>query len=145
MFRYNENQFKMTPPANIVYEGFLRKFTDLTREEWDELGWNEAIPMKREPFVDYETEWTKGDDLICREKELSRTENEQAKAAHEAELVRTERDLRLKATDWTQLKDTALDANEMVLWQSYRQALRDVPQQAGFPATIDWPEQPEKE
>jgi len=27
-------------------------------------------------------------------------------------------------------------------WKVYRQALRDVPQQAGFPLDIDWPEMP---
>jgi hypothetical protein len=27
--------------------------------------------------------------------------------------------------------------------QTYRQALLDVPQQAGFPDTIEWPEKPE--
>ena len=27
-------------------------------------------------------------------------------------------------------------------WKAYRQALRDVPQQAGFPTDIDWPELP---
>lgn len=29
------------------------------------------------------------------------------------------------------------------VWQAYRQALRDVPQQAGFPMDIDWPEYPD--
>jgi hypothetical protein len=28
-------------------------------------------------------------------------------------------------------------------WKAYRQALRDVPQQAGFPMVIDWPALPE--
>jgi len=27
-------------------------------------------------------------------------------------------------------------------WATYRQALRDLPQQAGFPVTIDWPVKP---
>ena len=28
------------------------------------------------------------------------------------------------------------------IWRAYRQALRDVPQQPGFPIDIDWPEYP---
>lgn len=28
-------------------------------------------------------------------------------------------------------------------WETYRQALRDIPEQAGFPLTISWPEKPE--
>ena len=28
-------------------------------------------------------------------------------------------------------------------WRTYRQALRDIPAQAGFPTTINWPVKPE--
>ena len=50
--------------------------------------------------------------------------------------VRTERDSKLAETDWTASTDVTMTA-EMT---AYRQALRDVPAQAGFPNTIDWPE-----
>tara|TARA_R110002153_G_scaffold255511_1_gene414183 strand:- start:231 stop:557 length:327 start_codon:yes stop_codon:yes gene_type:complete len=50
--------------------------------------------------------------------------------------VRTERNAKLSSTDWTGMSDVTMSA-EMV---AYRQALRDVPAQAGFPNTIDWPE-----
>ncbi|WP_242012382.1 tail fiber assembly protein [Pseudodesulfovibrio cashew] len=62
-----------------------------------------------------------------------------------ATTARAERDARLAASDWTQLADHPLDDTAMVLWQSYRQALRDVPQQDGFPETVSWPEQPATE
>lgn len=52
------------------------------------------------------------------------------------EKVRAERDAKLAATDWTASTDVTMTA-EMT---AYRQALRDVPAQAGFPNTIDWPE-----
>jgi hypothetical protein len=52
--------------------------------------------------------------------------------------VRTERDAKLSATDWTASTDVTMTA-EMT---TYRQALRDVPAQAGFPNTITWPEAP---
>ena len=52
------------------------------------------------------------------------------------EKVRTERDAKLAATDWTASTDVTMTA-EMT---AYRQALRDVPAQSGFPNTIDWPE-----
>ena len=52
--------------------------------------------------------------------------------------VRTERDAKLSATDWTASTDITMTA-EMT---TYRQALRDVPAQAGFPTTITWPEAP---
>jgi hypothetical protein len=50
--------------------------------------------------------------------------------------VRTTRDAKLAETDWTASTDVTMTA-EMT---AYRQALRDVPAQSGFPNTIDWPE-----
>ena len=52
---------------------------------------------------------------------------------------RAKRDDLLKETDHYGLSDVTMSA-EMT---TYRQALRDVPQQAGFPSTITWPEKPE--
>tara|TARA_R110000751_G_scaffold61439_1_gene127718 strand:- start:88 stop:543 length:456 start_codon:yes stop_codon:yes gene_type:complete len=51
---------------------------------------------------------------------------------------RSERDALLAATDWTASTDVTMTA-EMT---TYRQALRDVPAQAGFPSTIAWPTSP---
>jgi Phage tail assembly chaperone protein len=48
----------------------------------------------------------------------------------------------LAGTDWTQLPDAALTAAQVTAYQAYRTALRDVPQQAGFPTTIKWPAVP---
>ena len=57
-----------------------------------------------------------------------------------AEFVRTERNAKLAATDWTQAADVPQAIKDN--YASYRQALRDVPQQAGFPNQIVWPELP---
>lgn len=144
MFRY-DGQCKITPPATVVHDGYRRRFADLTREQWDAIGWNEAVPVERQPCTAYATEWVKGDDLIYREAVVTATVDEEALAARLAAAARAERNRLLRETDWTQLADSALDAGAMVRWQSYRQALRDVPQQAGFPATVEWPEPPEAE
>lgn len=53
--------------------------------------------------------------------------------------VRHDRDSRLTATDWTQLPD--IPPATQLRWQPYRQALRDVTQQAD-PHNIVWPEAP---
>jgi len=53
--------------------------------------------------------------------------------------VRAERSVKLAETDWTQIADST--ANKEA-WATYRQALRDVPAQEGFPWTIIWPVQP---
>jgi len=57
-------------------------------------------------------------------------------------VVRTERNKRLADCDWTQLIDSPLDPDGRGAWQLYRETLRMVPQQQGFPWTIEWPPQP---
>lgn len=51
---------------------------------------------------------------------------------------REKRDLLLAQSDWTQVADTPVDKQE---WATYRQALRDLPQQDGWPF-VQFPEQP---
>jgi len=62
-----------------------------------------------------------------------------AKDAEQAKAVRDDRNKRLAACDWTQLADSPVDKT---VWETYRQALRDVPSQEGFPWEITWPDEP---
>lgn len=48
----------------------------------------------------------------------------------------------LRSCDWTQMADNSLTGAERTAWAAYRQLLRDVPQQAGFPDAIQWPDPP---
>jgi hypothetical protein len=61
------------------------------------------------------------------------------KDAEQAKAVRQTRTEKLKDSDWTQVADAPVDK---AAWAAHRQALRDITSQAGFPWTIDWPEQP---
>lgn len=54
--------------------------------------------------------------------------------------VRDERNKLLKDSDWTQLADSPVDKTA---WSIYRQVLRDIPTQVGFPASVSWPIKPE--
>lgn len=54
--------------------------------------------------------------------------------------VRAERDRKLAETDWTQVADSPVDST---VWSVYRQSLRDIPSQEGFPQEVTWPDQPE--
>ena len=54
--------------------------------------------------------------------------------------VRSQRNSLLKDTDWTQVPDSPADT---AAWAIYRQALRDITGQAGFPSDVTWPEKPE--
>ena len=71
----------------------------------------------------------------------SLTEDEIASAASsKASQMRLNRNRLLAECDWTQVIDSPVD---QTVWATYRQALRDVTAQEGFPWTITWPEQPE--
>ena len=62
-----------------------------------------------------------------------------AKDEEQAKSVRASRTEKLKDSDWTQVADAPVDKEA---WATYRQALRDVTGQEGFPWTITWPKQP---
>ena len=51
--------------------------------------------------------------------------------------VRAQRDALLAASDYMALADRITDD-----WRTYRQSLRDVPAQAGFPTDVTWPVEP---
>ena len=51
--------------------------------------------------------------------------------------VRAKRQSLLVASDWTQLPDVPLETK--TAWAIYRQALRDITDQAGFPFDVVWP------
>lgn len=56
--------------------------------------------------------------------------------------VRADRDRRLAATDWVVLRAIDSGVPTDAAWTAYRQALRDVPEQPGFPTAITWPQEP---
>lgn len=56
-----------------------------------------------------------------------------------ANSVRQTRDRLLAQSDWTQVADAPVDK---AAWAAYRQALRDVPSQEGFPWNVTFPEKP---
>ena len=58
-----------------------------------------------------------------------------------AKEIRAKRDKLLNETDWTQMKDTALSEQKQEQYRVYRQALRDVPEQEGFPYDVVWPKE----
>ena len=61
------------------------------------------------------------------------------KDAEQAANVRRSRTEMLKDCDWTQIADSTADKTA---WATYRQQLRDITAQTGFPWTITWPESP---
>ena len=56
-----------------------------------------------------------------------------------ASQIRSQRNQLLTASDWTQVLDAPIDRTA---WAAYRQALRDITSQEGFPASVQWPNDP---
>ena len=56
-----------------------------------------------------------------------------------AAITRSKRNALLAASDWTQVADAPVD---QTAWAAYRQELRDIPDQVGFPASVVWPVAP---
>ena len=127
---------------------------------------NPTVSFPEEPSLDILSDWevypyTKATPLDCDEatqvcEELGLTETEgvysenyvvraktqaelDAYAAKLASKVRGKREDLLNASDWTQLEDSPVSKPA---WATYRQALRGLPQQAGFPDTVTWPNKP---
>ena len=87
---------------------------------------NEWVPPVAKPDDDAEwdedsQEWIPGPEVLARD-------------------ARATRNRLLRDSDWTQVSDAPVDQSA---WAEYRQALRDVPQQTGFPTDINWPTKPE--
>ena len=65
-----------------------------------------------------------------------------AKDTEQAKSVRSTRDSKLAESDWRVIKAAETATTLDAAWATYRQALRDVTAQSGFPWTITWPDAP---
>lgn len=83
----------------------------------------------------------RGEDLSWSvEKIPEKTEAEKREEAEKS--VRAKRDSLISETDYLLASDYPISAEDLEAVKVYRQALRDVPQQAGFPFDVVWPDLP---
>ena len=54
------------------------------------------------------------------------------------------RNAMLSESDWTMMPDAPFTKEQQKKWKEYRQALRDISEQEGFPETVIWPEAPNR-
>lgn len=59
-----------------------------------------------------------------------------------ADSARHKRNRLIAATDYLVTPDYPIEPDRLAKVKIYRQALRDIPEQSGFPRTITWPEKP---
>ena len=62
--------------------------------------------------------------------------------AEAEEQVRSKRDTLISDTDYLLMDDYPISSEDLEAVKAYRTALRDVPQQEGFPYEVTWPERP---
>lgn len=107
-----------------------------TRENPDLMDWGKTmIPV---PAYKYE-----GGEVVKRTEEEIEADREVIRQKNADREARALRDKLLAETDWTQTLDAPLSTASKEEFRVYRQALRDVPQQADYPNTIHWPVKPE--
>lgn len=59
-----------------------------------------------------------------------------------AKRIRGKRDSELRVTDYFVMPDYPSDPKDLEKVKTYRQALRDITKQSGFPRNVTWPEPP---
>ena len=74
--------------------------------------------------------------------EVAEVEARVAAADRDFTGVRMTRNGLLRDSDWTQLADVPLDADEVAAWVTYRQALRDLPSTSAIVSGLVWPSPP---
>lgn len=106
-------------PRDIEMRSLIQKFSQeagYREKRGEDLSWSvEKIPEKTP------------------EEKLAETEEE----------VRSKRDRLIADTDYLLMNDYPISEEDLAVVKAYRTALRDVPQQEGFPYDVAWPELPE--
>lgn len=115
-----------------------------TPEDFDALGVDPVFEGPLPPTTQFQTAYRDGVEHIggkwFTKYSISNWSEDAISAATEQkwESVRSIRNERLAACDWTQLPDAPVDA---AVWAVYRQALRDITEQVD-PFNITWPKEP---
>lgn len=86
------------------------------------------VSLSAQEIADLELRWAEAEVLAVEESKQE---------------LRRERDKLLKDTDWVVIQSVEKGNPLKKEWKDYRQALRDLPQQVGFPESIIWPTKPE--
>lgn len=133
---YTLNQLKLANPNT----SFPRVMTDARYAEWDMY----PLAIADKPSYNVNTQdisvgtitrvngtWTRGWSVT--NKDTSEIEAN----------VRSQRNKALSSSDWTQMADSPLTDAQKTEWATYRQSLRDITDQSGFPSSVTWPNSPD--
>ena len=132
---YDDNPNVCFP--SILTDGILDKYNTVRvvvtgEPEYDKIKYkvDKVTAVYNANRYRWETSWS----LVEKTQEEYDTDT-----ANEAVNVRIKRNNLISACDWTQLPDSPVNKD---VWASYRQFLRDITKQEGFPWSITWPTEP---
>jgi hypothetical protein len=136
----------------VVYQGSILLSGNITEDNeffysGDRKAHKPSFPGAELVNVDMPTEghWGYVNGKFVDLDEANAEAQQQEQEMHDAELaamaaiVRQKRNELLAQSDWTQVLDAPVDQGA---WATYRQALRDITKQEGFPKEVQWPEAP---
>ena len=116
--------FPKNPSDSLLADWDVYSYTVNERPTYESL----TQRCEAAPFEQIEGVWVQ--DWVVEQQPLADAERN----------IRDRRDVLLSQCDWTQVADAPVD---QATWAAYRQSLRNVPQQAGFPYNVTWPTKPE--
>ena len=142
-YPYNVGQLRRDNPQT----SFPKRIPDEVLAEWGVYPVN-SVPM---PTYDGRTQrveqnaqphqedgqWLIGWSVVDKTAEEVQQYDDNAAAS-----VRTQRDTLLADTDWLVIKAQETSGTIPAAWATYRQALRDITAQEGFPHNVTWPTKP---
>lgn len=133
--------------VDITSEQDWKGYCEVERSEWMAARLNNNNQVINGEFVPNHVEdrpyWLDGKEYVLKHPDtLPEGASFEKPSDISAQEERALRDELLRLSDWAVLPDAPLTAEQKLEWQAYRQALRDIPQQAGFPEFVVVPEAP---
>lgn len=124
----------------VIYDSTGKIVGAAADGDWAHMAAGDGLSVVSHPEQIDIREYTVADGVLVRKSDDAIADQEAERRYEAADRrARLERGRRLMKSDWTQVPDAPVDATA---WATYRQALRDITDQAGYPFEITWPEVP---
>ena len=148
-------EIRIRSSGQVMYESELRSYLaanngpsydQLTPEVMEAIGVDPVLEGPQAQPTRYQFAYRNGVEQISGQwytKYFVADMDDEAKAATDAaqaKSVRDQRNTKLSESDWTQVADAPVDK---AAWATYRQELRDISKQTGFPWDTVWPTIPQ--
>jgi len=120
-----------------------RKILSIGQNVWNEENRSDWCVITGGDEIDRDHLWAGGEALYSIGEQGIVAKDARAELKIKMARIRMQRNGMLSTCDWTQLSDSLLSKQVMGSWATYRQSLRDVPNQENFdPDDFEWPESP---